>query len=74
MFDETLAGENPNYKLLVLESTIVREDIRALADSPDSPPPPHDPDSGKLVLFFSDVNIQDFKVNWGLKIKHSQRH
>ena len=26
LFDETLAGENPNYKLLVLESTIVRED------------------------------------------------
>ena len=46
LFDETLAGETPNSKLLVLESTIVREDIneknvfsRALPDSPGQPPP-----------------------------------
>ena len=57
LFDETLAGETPNSKLLVLESTIVREDIneknvfsRALPDSPDQPPP-HDPNWGNLGRF-----------------------
>ena len=31
-------------------------------------PPPHDPNSGNLVLFFSEVKIQDLKVSLELKI------
>ena len=31
-------------------------------------PPPHDPNSGNLVLFFSEVEIQDLKVSLELKI------
>ena len=37
--------------------------FRALPESPNPPPP--DPNSGNLVLFFSDVKIQDLKVTWG---------
>ena len=35
---------------------------------PESPNPPPDPNSGNLVLFFSDVKIQDLKVSLELKI------
>ena len=31
-------------------------------------PPPHDPDSGNLVLFFLEVEIQDLKVSLELRI------
>ena len=37
--------------------------FRALPELPK--PPPHDPNSGNLVLFFPDVKIQDLKVTWG---------
>ena len=32
---------------------------------PELPKPPHDPNSGNLVLFFPDVKIQYLKVTWG---------
>ena len=40
--------------------------FRALPELPK--PPPHDPNLGNLVLFFSEVKIQDLKVSLELKI------
>ena len=40
--------------------------FRALPESPK--PPPHDPNLGNLVLFFSEVKIQDLKASLELKI------
>ena len=40
--------------------------FRALPELPK--PPPHDPILGNLVLFFSEVKIQDLKVSLELKI------
>ena len=40
--------------------------FRALPELPKPPPP--DPNSGNLVLFFPDVKIQDLKVSLELRI------
>ena len=37
--------------------------LSGIARIPKTPPPP-DPNSGNLVLFFSDVKIQDLKVHY----------
>ena len=37
-------------------------------------PPPHDPNSGNLLLFFSEVEIQDLTVSLELKILYNILH
>ena len=74
MNQQLRSGKSFSFLLLLVSIVIViavREDLNwkktfSFGHCPNHlNPPPHDPNSGNLVLFFPDVQIQDLKVTWG---------